>query len=169
MKKIVVAFTVILFVVVSLAYAEDRGTPAEAKAMLDKAVAFYKANGPEKAVAAFNDPKGPFVHKDLYIFAVDMKGKIIAHSIKPGLIGKSSREIRDADEMDFIDMMVTVAKTKGAGTVDYRWENPETLVVEKKTSYIEKVDGLVLGCGYFKAYDWQRSAKPFESPEWWQR
>jgi hypothetical protein len=167
MKKIVVAITVILFVAVSLAYAEDRGTPAEAKAMLDKAVAFYKKNGPEIAVVALNNPKGLFVYKDLYVFAVDMKGKIIAHSIKPGLIGKGPREIRDADEVDFLDMMVAVAKTKGKGTVNYRWENPETLVVEKKTSYIEKVDGVILGCGYFEAYDWQRSAKPFESPQWW--
>jgi hypothetical protein len=167
MKRIVVAITIILFVVVSFAYAENRGTSAEAKTMLDKAIAFYKANGPEKAVAAFNDPKGPFVYKDLYVFAVNMNGRIIAHGIKPGLIGKSPREIRDADEKNFIEEMITVAKTKGAGTVNYKWENPETLVVEKKTSYIVKVDGVVLGCGYFKAYDWQRSAKPFESPQWW--
>src|SRR5664279_4163809 len=109
MKRIVVAVTIILFVVVSFAYAENRGTSAEAKTMLDKAIAFYKANGPEKAVAAFNDPKGPFVYKDLYVFAVNMNGRIIAHSLKPGLIGKSPREIRDADEKNFIEEMITVA------------------------------------------------------------
>lgn len=168
MKRIVVAVAVILFVVVSIAYSEDRGTPAEAKAMLDKAVTFYKANGPKAAFVAFNNPKGPFVYKDLYIFALDMNGIILAHSIKPGLLGKGPNEIRDADEKDFIGEMVKVAKTKGTGTVDYKWENPETLVVEKKTSYVEKVDGVILCCGYFKVYDWQESAKPFKSPQWWQ-
>jgi len=157
MKRIVMAAVVILFVVVGLAYAQNRSPAEEAKSMLDKAVAFYKANGPEKAFATFNDPKGPFVKGDLYIFAVDLNGKILAHGVKAGLIGKSSKEIRDADEKNFIEEMVAVAKSKGAGTVNYKWENPGSLVVEKKSSYIEKVDGVVLGCGYFTAYEWQRA------------
>ena len=144
MKRIVIAAVVILFVVVGLAHAQNRSPAEEAKAMLDKAVAFYKANGPEKALATFNDPKGPFVKGDLYIFAVDLNGKILAHGVKAGLIGKSSKEIRDADEKNFIEEMVAVAKSKGAGTVNYKWENPGSLVVEKKSSYIEKVDGVVL-------------------------
>lgn len=167
MKRAAVAVAIFLFVVVSVVHAQDRGNAAEAKAMLDKAIAFYKANGHEKAVAAFNDQKGPFVYKDLYIFALDVNGKILAHGIKPGLIGKGPTEIRDADEKNFIEQMITLAKTKGAGTVEYKWENPQTLVVENKTSYIEKVDTMILGCGYFKAYDWQRSAEPFRSPQWW--
>ena len=41
MKRLL-AGIVILFMVVGLAYAQDRGTSAEAKALLDKAVAFYR-------------------------------------------------------------------------------------------------------------------------------
>lgn len=55
--------------------------------MLDKAIAFYKSNGPKKAFAAFNNPKGQFVDKDLYIFAVDLNGKILAHGAIAGLLG----------------------------------------------------------------------------------
>jgi len=149
MKRLL-AGIVILFMVVGLAYAQDRGTSAEAKALLDKAVAFYKANGQEKAFAAFNDSKGQFVSKDLYIFALDMNGKILSHGANAGLIGKDMMGTKDADGKLFMKDMVETAKTKGKGTVDYKWENPKTKVVEQKSSYVEKVDGVVLGCGYYK-------------------
>jgi len=149
MKRLL-AGIVILLMVVGLAYAQDRGTSAEAKALLDKAVAFYKANGQEKAFAAFNDSKGQFVSKDLYIFALDMNGKILSHGANAGLIGKDMMGTKDADGKLFMKEMVETAKTKGKGTVDYKWENPKTKVVEQKSSYVEKVDGVVLGCGYYK-------------------
>ncbi|MGZ3608020.1 MAG: cache domain-containing protein [Syntrophales bacterium] len=155
MKRIVVAVAFIMFVVVSLAYAADRGTAAEAKAMLDKAIAFYKANGHEKAIAAFNDPKGSFVNKDLYIFALDSNAIIIAHGANLNLIGKGMVEIRDADEKNFIAEMYAIGMTKGMGIVDYKWVNPITNIVENKSVYIERVDGVILGCGYYKARDWQ--------------
>ncbi len=159
MKRIVMAGIFVLCVAIGLAYAQDRGTADEARAMLDRAVAFYKANGPEKAIVAFNDPDGSFVNKDLYIFAVDMNGKVVAHGAKAGLIGQGMSEIRDADQKNFIAEMVTVARSKGAGTVNYWWENPQFQVVEEKCSYIEKVDEVVLGCGYYKSHRWQPTEK----------
>jgi signal transduction histidine kinase len=136
--------------VVGLAYAQDRGPAAEAKALLDKAVVFYKANGQDKAFAAFNDSKGQFASKDLYIFALDMNGKILSHGANAGLIGKDMMGTKDADGKLFMKEMVETTKTKGKGTVDYKWENPKTKVVEQKSSYVEKVDSVVLGCGYYK-------------------
>ena len=94
MKRILVAGMVLLFVVVGLVYAQQRIASVEAKAMLKKAVAFYKANGQEKAFAAFNDRKGQFVDQELYIFVLDMNGKILAHGVKPELIGKDMAEIQ---------------------------------------------------------------------------
>jgi cytochrome c len=151
MKKVFAALLIVTLVV-SFAYAQaTRGTAAEAKALLDKAVAFYKANGEAKAFAAFNDPKGQFVSKDLYIFALDMTGKVIAHGVNPGLIGKDLSKTPDADGKFFMNEMVKVAKTKGHGSVDYKWENKVTKKVEPKSSYVQKVaDNVVLGCGYYK-------------------
>ncbi len=150
MKRILVAGMVLLFVVVGLVYAQQRIASVEAKAMLNKAVAFYKANGQEKAFAAFNDRKGQFVDQELYIFVLDMNGKILAHGVKPELIGKDMNEIRDVYEKNFLKEMVDKAKTKGTGVVHYRWENPRTLSVEDKSSYIERVNGVVIGCGYYE-------------------
>ena len=150
MKKVVAAIFILLLLVAGAAYAQDRGTAAEAKALLGDAVAFYKANGQDKAFAAFNDPKGKFVKKDLYIFALDLNGKIIAHGANAALVGKDMMGAKDADGKLFMKEMIEVGKTKGQGAVDYKWESPKTKKVEQKSSYLEKVNNVVLGCGYYK-------------------
>ncbi len=149
MRKLL-ALCIVLALTAGAAYAQDRGTAPEAKALLDKAVAYYKANGQAKAFAAFNDPKGEFVKKDLYIFALDPQGKILAHGGNKALIGKDMMAAKDADGKLFMKEMVETANAKGKGTVDYKWENPQTKKVEPKSSYLEKVDSVILGCGYYK-------------------
>ena len=150
MKRIIAATFILLLLVAGVAYGQDRGTAAEAKALLGDAVAFYKANGQDKAFAAFNDPKGKFVKKDLYIFALDMNGKIIAHGANAALIGKDMMGAKDADGKLFMKEMIEVGKSKGQGAVDYKLESPKTKKVEQKSSYLEKVNDVVLGCGYYK-------------------
>jgi cytochrome c len=149
MKRVLASF-IILLLVCSFAYAQDRGNASEAMALLNKAVAYYKADGQAKAFAAFNDPKGQFVSKDLYIFALDMNGKILAHGANAALIGKDMMGTKDADGKLFMKEMVDLGKTKGKGSIDYKWENPKTKKVEQKSSYVEKVDNVILGCGYYK-------------------
>ena len=77
MKKIFVAILVNLLLV-SFSFAAG-GTANEAKALMVKAAAFVKAEGKEKAFAEFTKPKGKFVDRDLYIFAVDFNGITLAH------------------------------------------------------------------------------------------
>lgn len=45
---------------------------------------------------------------------------------------------------------IDVANSKGKGWVDYKWPNPTTKAVEAKSTYIEKTDDLVIGCGIYK-------------------
>ena len=72
MKRVCAACILVLFMMAGFAYAkEERKTAAEAKAMIDKAVAYYEANGREKALAAFNDPKGAFMDGEIFIFALE--------------------------------------------------------------------------------------------------
>ena len=49
MKK-VFACIIVLMLVAGIAWAQDRGSAGEAKALLDKAVAYYKANGPAEGL-----------------------------------------------------------------------------------------------------------------------
>lgn len=130
--------------------AAAHGSADEAMALAKKAVKYYKANGREKALAEFNKPNGEFVDRDLYITATGVDGVTVAHGANPKLVGKSLMELKDVDGKAFIKSFVEVANTKGSGWVDYKWPNPVTKVIEQKSSYVEKVDNLVITCGIYK-------------------
>ena len=55
----------------AIAVAQQFGTAAEAKAMLEKAISALKANEAE-ALVKFNSPTGGFRDRDLYVFCFDM-------------------------------------------------------------------------------------------------
>jgi cytochrome c len=131
------------------AYAADKGTADEAVAMVKKAVAYLKANGKEKAIAEFNNPKGQFNDRDLFIVSFDMAGNNLSHS-NTRMHGKNFMAVKDADNKQFIKDWYDVANTKGKGWVDYKWVNPTSQAIEQKTTYIEKADDMLIGCGVYK-------------------
>ena len=130
--------------------ADDRGTAAEATALVQRAAEYLKANGPAKSYAAFNDAAGQFKDRDLYVFVMDMNGKMLSHGANAKLIGKDLTNLKDSDDKLFIKTMLDVAKAKGKGWVDYKWPHPVTKAIEPKSTYVEKVDDLVIGCGIYK-------------------
>jgi len=133
----------------AVAMASDKGTADEAMAMVKKGVAFVKANGKEKAFAEFSNPKGPFVDRDLYVMVYDMEGNNKAHGSNPKLIGKNLLEIKDADGKFIVKGLIEMAQ-KGKGWFDYKWPNSVTKAVEAKSTYVEKVDDVLIGVGIYK-------------------
>jgi cytochrome c len=134
----------------SFAYAADRGTAKEAQALVKKAITFYKANGKAKALDEFSNPKGQFILKDLYIYSLDLNGKAIAHGINQKLVGKDMIDIRDSAGKFFVKDIISIAKSKGSGWVDYKWTDPVTKKIEPKSTYLEKVDDVIILCGFYK-------------------
>lgn len=134
------------------AQAEERATAAEATALVKKAVAYIKANGKDKAFAEFSNPKGQFVDRSLYIFVYDLKGTSMAigNGNAGKMVGKNLLDMRDAEGTYLIQGLIEVAKTKGSGWFDYKWPNPVSKAIEGKSSYVEKIDDLVVGCGIYK-------------------
>jgi cytochrome c len=131
-------------------WAGERGTAAEAEVMVKKAVAYVRANGREKALVEFNKPSGPFVDRDLYIFATDLHGVSLANPSNQKMVGKDMSQIRDADGKYFNkERLETVAK-HGKGWQEYRWVNPVTKKLETKRAYFEKVGDMVVACGTYK-------------------
>lgn len=124
------------------------GTAKEAKALVNEAVAFYKANGKKKALAEFSNPKGRFVKGNLYIFAYNPKGIIIAHGGDPKLVGRNFINVQDADGKYFAREFIKIGP-KG-GWVDYKWMNYKTKKIEAKTSYLKRIDDVIIGCGTYK-------------------
>jgi signal transduction histidine kinase len=113
--------------------AQERASPEEAKAMAIKAADYLKANGPEKAFAAFKAPDGGFRDRDLYVVVQDNKGNMAFHPLNPALIGKSMLDLKDVDGKPFNREVQAV---KEAGWVDYKWMDPQTKQVGPKTSYV---------------------------------
>lgn len=132
-----------------LAFAGD--SAADAQALVAKAIKFYQQNGYDKAVAAFNNPKGPFVHGELYIFMFNSKGRCLAHGYNPKLVGKNLNDLEDANGDLFIQEFAKKVKA-GGGWVDYQWTNPLTKKVQAKSSYVKGLPGTdyYVGCGIYK-------------------
>jgi len=139
----------VLILLISVGFISAQGKPADAEAMVKKAIEFYKANGAEKAFAEITNPKGKFVKGDLYIFVYDLTGKCVAHGGNAKQVGKDLIELKDNDGKAFVKERIDLVKAKGKGWQNYNWTNPTTKAIEKKTAYVEKVDTYVFGCGAY--------------------
>ena len=76
-------------------FAADRGTAAEAKAMLLDAVAHYKAVGRKQALADFTAKKPPFGDRDLYVVCFNSERIVVANGGFPGHIGTPADVVVD--------------------------------------------------------------------------
>jgi cytochrome c len=62
-------------------------TKEQAVAMVQKAVAFLKAQGPEKGYAEIDNKSGQFVQGDLYIAVVGLDGTLLAYGADGHRVG----------------------------------------------------------------------------------
>lgn len=132
------------------ALAGDHGSAAEAEAMVKKAVAFIKANGPDKAYDEFTNGK-TFKDRDLYVIVYDLSGKNLAQGANPKLVGKDLMGLKDPNGRLFIKEFVELAKEKGKGWVEgYKFLNPVSQKLEEKAMYLERVGDTLVGCGIYK-------------------
>jgi signal transduction histidine kinase len=150
MKKIIAVVIVAgisLFAV--LAHASDRD---EAKTLVKNAAAYVKYQGKEKAIAEISTPKGMFDKGELYVFAYDLQGVMLAHPKNPSLIGQNLIAVPDVDGKLFRKEIVEKANANGSGWVDYVYLNPETNKQEHKSTYFLKVGDIILSCGVYNDY-----------------
>jgi len=127
------------------------GTREQAMAMVQKAAALISSQGKDKAFAVIDDPTGPFVNGDLYVFVTSIdSGTTLAHGINKALIGKNLLRLKDADGKLFVQAMIDMVQSKGEGWVDYKWPNPVTHKIEAKSSFVKKVGDVFVGCGVYQ-------------------
>lgn len=142
----------ILFVTAVPALAQEYGTPAEAKAMLEKAVAALKADQ-AKALQMFTKGEGGFREKDLYPYCGGPDGNFTAH---PTLVGKSLRDLMDkATPPKALGQEVyAVAQPGKISEVTYMFPRPKDVDPDQKpvqkVVYVTKVGDQVCGVGYYK-------------------
>jgi hypothetical protein len=129
------------------------GTPQEARAMLDKAVAAVKADQ-LVALAMFNRGEGGFRDRDLYPYCFRIAdGKLVATAVA-GLLATDERTLKDPTGKAF-GQEIYAAAQKPEGQVTevggYMFPKPGTTApAVPKVSFVTKVGDLGCGVGYYK-------------------
>ena len=121
----------------------------EVVAVVKKAVAYYKANGREKSLVEFNKKDGQFAQGEDYVDVHDLNGVCVAHPVSPAKVGANRMDQSDSAGKFYIREIVTAAKSKPSGWIDYVMKNPTTGKLENKTAYWEVDDGLIFKAGTY--------------------
>ncbi|NWE41790.1 cache domain-containing protein [Pseudomonas yamanorum] len=119
-----------------------------AKALLERALAYYQSNG-DKAFAAFSR-QGDFVDQDRYVFVVDTKGVLLASGgPSSALIGRNVSEVLGPDLKKSFKDALAVPEGSGIQQAEYRWQNWNDGKVERKHVYYQRVGQRILAVGYY--------------------
>jgi hypothetical protein len=129
--------------------AAERGTPEEARAMVERAIALFDSAGPEAALEAFNAPDPAFRDRDLYIFVVGPDGTVVGHAFDSGRLGLEVRTVKDSAGKPYGQQILDDATAEGVW-IDYLRTDPETGEERHKSSWVKRHAGYIFGVGVYK-------------------
>lgn len=141
--------TLLAIVLSALPVGASAATPEEAKAFSERAAAYIKQVGDEKAFTDFTRQDGGFVDGELYVFCYDRNGVNKAHGGNPSLVGRSLLHIKDPDGKEPNYLIVRKGFDEGQGWVEFKWPNPVTKKIERKSAYVIRTNDVVCGVGYY--------------------
>lgn len=101
------------------------------------------------AIAEIGDKGGRYVKGELYVFAYDLNGVMVAHPINAKLVGKDLIAVPDAGGKMFRKDIIQGVNASGSATVDYKYKNPKTGAVEEKVTFCKKAADLAVCAGYY--------------------
>ncbi|HKL48472.1 MAG TPA: cache domain-containing protein [Desulfuromonadales bacterium] len=147
MKKLLTLLvaSLVLIIFSNPAFAtEDRATAAECMKMTKKAAEMILEDK-EAALKEISKKDGKFVWKDSYVFVMNLKGKMLAHPMMPGLMKMDSLlstpdKNPEDPKMLFVELVVT-AGTEGEGWIEYMWPKPGETEPSVKETYVYRVPG----------------------------
>jgi hypothetical protein len=146
-KLMIAALAGAAMVVTNTAFAQ--GTAAEAKAMLEKAVAAVKADK-AKAIKSFLAGTDGFKDRDLYPFCFNISDGVTV-AAPPSVLGKDTRTLKDASGKAFgADIYKAAADEGKVNEVSYMFPKPGATEPSSKVSFVTKVGDLGCGVGYYK-------------------
>ena len=143
----VIAATVVL---AGAAIAADGAGKDDAVAMVKKATAFIREQGPEKAYPEITNKAGRFIDRDLYVVVYQLDGKVLAHGSNEKFVGKDMIEAQDVDGKLYVKERVELASKQASFWQDYKFVNPVSKKVEPKQMYCEKLDNTAVCAGIYK-------------------
>lgn len=125
------------------------GEKEEATKLVNEAATAISTNK-ASAVAEIGKAGGKYVKGEIYVFAYDLEGVMVAHPVNPKLVGKSLIDVPDANGKMFRKEIIDGVKSKGSVTVDYKYKNPASGAIEDKATYCLKAADLAVCAGYYK-------------------
>jgi hypothetical protein len=154
MKKLLrqaIALFILLAAITGAAYAQERGTQADAKKMVQEALVHIKEVGLTKAFEDFGAPGGKWHYKDVSVFCYKMDGTCVCNGDHPALVGKNLIDFKYPDGQTHIKKMAEIA-AHGGGWDEYPWPSPQSKKVESKQTFIAKIPGYdgFIGAGIYK-------------------
>lgn len=134
---LVISLTLIIMPVRALAF--DRSLACVQ--MVEKAEAFIQEKGPKYALKVFSVSKGPFINKELYVFACSMNNIMLAHPYRKDLVGRDVTNYTDAKGNPLFQEFRKIVEERGSGWVDYWWTKPGEKGDFPKRSYVKLIPG----------------------------
>ncbi len=139
--------TIIVFSVTASSYSSEAQKAVD---LVKKAAEYMSVYGKENCMNELKKKNGRFCKGDLFVFAYDTTGVMIAHPKNHKLIGVNLIDVPDVEGKMYRKEMIKIAKQKGSGWVDYTYKNPEKKQIEFITAYVYQSGDLVLCCGVHK-------------------
>lgn len=137
-------------VLLGAGYFISRASPAQARELLDKAVAAV-ASEPQQTFVAINGENLAFLQDDLYVFVVDMStSRYVAHGYSRRLVGTDFRRTKTPQGKPVGEPMLAAALKNNTGEYDYFWENPLSRKVERKHTYFQRIGDYLVSVGYYE-------------------
>lgn len=144
-----------------------QGTADEARALVVRAQALAASRGWDAAAREIIDPKGAYIDRDLYVFALDSQGVYLAHGARPEFVGRAMRDLPHISGPVVDDFLAKAAQAAeaGGGWIEYEGQRPDTGEPQRKTAYVAPLgDGAFIGCGVYTGHPEPSRAARFETP-----
>jgi hypothetical protein len=143
------SIAVLAFSPMAFAQQAKYGTPAEARAMLEKAVAAVKMDK-MKALASFNAGTDGFKDRDLQPFCFNKSDGVITAATSAPTLGKDVRSLKDSTGKAFGGEIFSAAIDGKVTEVSYLFPRPGETEPVSKVSFVTGVGDQGCGVGYFK-------------------
>lgn len=150
LRKLAIAAIILMSVCGTSWAGPERGSADDAVAMVKKVVDDMKKYGKEKVLRDVQAQDPRYRDRDLYVFIGGMDGVTLANGSNPKLAGKNLNGLKDADGKLMQQERLEIARTKGKGWQDYRWPDPITKEIKKKSTYLERYEDLIINCGIYR-------------------
>ncbi|PLX05130.1 MAG: hypothetical protein C0595_00685 [Marinilabiliales bacterium] len=112
---------------------------------------FYDSAANAEFCQAIINPVRFFNNESGYFFVETSNAWMVAHPIKPELVGTYRYDIQDLNGKYYVRDMVEAIKYKGYGFVDYYFEDPVNGIVSRKLAFVKSIPALnyFIGTGFY--------------------